>query len=378
MKLRFIVALSFFAACGAVTLAPEDDGGPPLTDAGALEDGGLTLDAGSDDAGVADDDAGTSGPDAGPTADAGTPDAGRPDAGSDAGMTVADAGLRPPPPLPTYGSGTCPTLTFGTDGTTGRNRNFSSAGDQREFVLLVPTTYTPTKRYPVVFGYHWLNASANSVIRDAELTSAIEAYEFIAVVPENLTNGNTKAYQFDWPFVETTSAPKELTFFEDVLACVSQQFSVDASRVHVFGASAGGLWTTYLSTQQQVQRVASVLTISGGLGEVLGVWRIPFVAQPNKFPALIVWGGSTDWLGVNFHEASQRYRDALRQDGHPVVTCVHSAGHAIPPYTAPDGGTKFTAFWDFFRDHPLGLPQGTTPYARGLPSSFPAGCQLVP
>jgi poly(3-hydroxybutyrate) depolymerase len=115
-----------------------------------------------------------------------------------------------------------------------------------------------------VFGYHWLNASANSVIRDAELTSAIEQYQFIAVVPENLMNGSTKAYQFDWPFVETPAAPKELTFFEDLLACVGQQFSVDLARVHVFGASAGGLWTTYLSTTPQVARVASVFTISGG------------------------------------------------------------------------------------------------------------------
>jgi hypothetical protein len=275
--------------------------------------------------------------------------------------------------------GACPTLVFGTDGTSGRNLQFRSAGDSREFVLLVPTNYTPTKKYPVVFGYHWLNASANSVIRDAELTSAIEQYQFIAVVPENLMNGSTKAYQFDWPFVETPAAPKELTFFEDLLACVGQQFSVDLARVHVFGASAGGLWTTYLSTTPQVARVASVFTISGGLGEVLGVWRIPFVAQPNKFPALIVWGGPTDWLGVNFDQASKRYRDALKTDGHAVFTCEHSAGHGIPPWAAPiDGGTRFPMFWDFFRDHPLGLPAGSTPYAGGLPSTFPMGCRRVP
>lgn len=296
---------------------------------------------------------------------------------------MMDAGLTPPPALPAYSGGTCPTLISGTDGSTGRNLNFMSAGDSREFVLLVPTSYTPTKKYPVVFGYHWLNASANSVIRDAELTTAIEQYEFIAIVPENLMNGSNKAYQFDWPFVETTSAPKELTFFEDALTCVAGQFSVDLSHVHVFGASAGGLWTAYLSTQVPVQRVASVISISGGLGEVLGVWEIPWVARPNKFPAMVVWGGTTDWLGVNFDQASKRYRDALRGDGHPVVTCVHSAGHAIPPWPAQtDGGTKFAPFWEYFHDHPLGLPSGFSPYtAGGLPPTFsglPGTCTVVP
>ena len=256
-----------------------------------------------------------------------------------------------------------------------------SAGDSREFVILIPPNYTATKRYPVIWGYHWLNASAGSVIRDAEMEAAVAQYEFIAVIPENLVNGSTKAYSFDWPFVETIAAPKELKLFDDVLACLNQQFSVDPTRLHVFGASAGGLWTTYLSTTDTVDRVASVLSISGGLGEVsLGVtWSIPWVAKPNKFPALVVWGGPSDWLGVNFDEASRRYRDALRADNHVVVTCTHTEGHKIPPFPdQADGGLKFASFWDFFRDHPYGLPPGTTPYSAGLPGSFPSYCRLVP
>lgn len=370
MRRTLLAALMVFLGCEPAAVNPADAGQHQELDAGATTDSGMNeVDAGTPDAGT---------PDAG-SPDAGSPDAGAPDAGNpDAG--APDAGPRTPPPLPTY-AGTCPTLVAGSTQAMGRNQNFLTAGDSREFYVLIPPNYTATKRYPVVFGYHWLNASAGSVIRDAELEEAVRQYEFIAVVPENLMNGSQKAYSFDWPFVETMSAPKELQLFDDVLACLNEQFSVDPLRVHVFGASAGGLWTTYLSTTPSVDRVASVLTISGGLGEVaLGVtWRIPWVAQPNKFPAMVVWGGPTDWLAVNFDEASRRYRDALRGDGHPVVTCVHSAGHGIPPFPAQaDGGLKFAGFWDFFRDHPYGVPAGTTPYSAGLPSSLPSYCQLVP
>lgn len=375
MRRAFLCCL--LAACGRAVPEEVDAGTSPID----TSDAGVTRDAGAVDASITVEDAGT---DSGVIIDAGAPDASLPvDAGGsvDAGSAPWDGGLLPAPALPTY-AGTCPTLVSSHLAVNARNTGFMSRGDAREFLLLVPPNYSPTKRYPVVFGYHWLNASANSVVRDAEIESAVAQFEFIAVLPENLMTGGRKAYQFDWPFVETVSAPKELGFFEDALACVSQQFSVDASRVHVFGASAGGLWTAYFSTTAAVNRVASVLTISGGLGQesLTNIWRIDYAPQPNKFPALVVWGGTTDFFILNFDQASKRYRDALRMDRHFVTQCIHSGGHGVPPFTAPtDGGTRFPMFWEFFRDHPFGLPANTSPYQRtGLPPSFPSLCSVVP
>jgi hypothetical protein len=203
---------------------------------------------------------------------------------------------------------------------------------------------------------------------------------FIAVLPDDLKGADgKKVYRFDWPFAETWGAPKELAFFDDLLACVDHELQIDHRRVYGVGVSAGGLWVTYLSTTSHVQWLAAVESLSGGLGEEPVLFKMEFKPQPNKFAALVLWGGPTDWLGLSFEQASKKYRDALRADGHFVMECVHDKGHAMPPITPPsDGTTKFKPLWEFMLDHPYGLPAGASPYLKtGLPPDMPSWCKIA-
>lgn len=287
---------------------------------------------------------------------------------------------RDPPPLRAYSHGTCPRLVGAPTSDASINRNFRSGGQTRTFRLVVPRNYDGTSEWPVLFAWHWLNASSGSFVRQGELETATEQMRFIAVVPDEQVRSNGDSlFLFDWPFAETWGVADELTFFDDMLACVSQQFRVDRRRVHGVGVSAGGLWLTYLTTTDRANYFASVEVMSGGLGDVLGVWRMEYVPQPNKFPAMVLWGGPSDFLGVNFDEASRRYRDALIRDNHFVEQCVHSSGHAMPPVDPPaDGGTRFRPLWQFLLDHPYGLPPRTSPYQdAGIPSGSPSWCHVA-
>lgn len=285
-----------------------------------------------------------------------------------------------PPPYPKYSGGTCPKLSWGSTSDSSVVDGFVSSGDKRSFRLLVPKSYDATKKYPVMFAWHWLNASSASFVRDGELETAVEQMQFIAVLPDDLKDDKgKKAYTLDWPFAETWGAPKELTFFDDLLACVDQQLSVDHARVYGVGVSAGGLWVSYLSTTPHVKWLAAVESLSGGLGEEPIGFKMTYAPQPNKFPALVLWGGPSDWLGLSFQDASTRYRDALIADHHFVVTCTHDKGHAMPPIPSPgDGTTKFKPLWEFMLDHTYGLPAGTSPYQKtGLPKDMPSWCKIA-
>ncbi len=297
-------------------------------------------------------------------------------------VAAVDSGfvLRPPPALPTYSHGACPMLRGGTTAATALNSNFQTGGQRRDFHLVVPPSYDGTGDWPLVVAYHWIRSSSAAFLRDGELVAAADRLHFIAVLPDALHTGSgAYAYDLTWPFVDLAGAPAELQFFDDLLACVGRQYHVDRARIHAAGVSAGALWLTHLSTTASVNRVASTVTISGGLAD-LGPWRMDYRAQANKFPALVLWGGPTDQLIINFDAASRRYRTALRGDNHFVVSCTHSAGHAMPPLPVPaDGSPRLLPLWQFALDHPYGLPAGASPYrATGLPTSYPSWCSIAP
>lgn len=286
--------------------------------------------------------------------------------------------LREPPPLRAYSRGTCPRLVSGPTNDTGLNTGFRSGSQTRSFRLIVPRNYDGSSDWPLMFTWHWLNASSSSFVRTGELETATEQMRFIAIAPDRLENGGNRAYQFDWPFAEVWGVPGELTFFDDMLACVSAQFRIDRRKVYGVGVSAGALWVTYLSTTDRANYFAAVESLSGGLGDVFGVWRMEYAPQANKFPALVLWGGPTDWLGLDFNLASMRYRDALVRDNHFVVQCTHSAGHMVPPIMAPGPGmTRFQFLWQFALDHPYGTTAATSPWRTGLPSNAPSWCSLA-
>ncbi len=286
---------------------------------------------------------------------------------------------RTPPSPPAYSHGACPTLHGGPDLASSLNAGFASGAYTRQFRLVVPRNYDPagTDRWPLVFAWHWLAGDSAQMIREGEVLESAERQRMIVAVPDQLFVDGRAVNSFTWGFFDPSMSEPDLVFFDDMLACVSGAYRVDPARVHGLGVSAGALWLTFLTSTARARYLASVAILSGGLGEVLGAWHMDYFPQPNKYPALVLWGGPTDRLIVNFDEASQRLRDTLIDDGHFVVTCTHDRGHALPPFTPPPGESRFTFLWDFFARHPYGLPPATSPYlSTGLPAAAPSWCSI--
>ncbi len=277
------------------------------------------------------------------------------------------AGAPMPADPPAYSGGTCPALQAGANTIT------TAAGD-RQFLLALPTNLDPNKKYPVVFLWHWLGGDANGFYEKAEIQAAVDTQGFIAVIPEKKGD-----LLFVWPVEIIASQARideELGFFDDMLACVSQTYSIDTSCVSSAGVSAGALWTPQLASARG-DHLSSFISLSGGVGGVIKGWGNP----AHKMPAIVLWGGPTDNCAglLSFEAQSKNLEKALVDNGHFFIECVHNCGHSQPPFEGPAGYSAFKGLWDFVLDHPYWLPPGASPYNdTGIPADMPAWCGIGP
>jgi predicted esterase len=294
--------------------------------------------------------------------------------GTGGSSTLGRCGDTPPPGAtlaaapPAYSGGTCPALKA-YDGTPESSNTITTAGGERKFLIVAPTTIDPSKKLPVIFLWHWLGGEAKDFWERAEIQAAVDTQHFIAVLPEK--KGDVL---FVWPVEILSSAARveeEAKFFDDMLACVSQAYSIDENCISSAGVSAGALWTPQLASARS-QHIASMIVLSGGTGGVIKPWGHP----QHKMPAIVLWGGPTDNCQglLSFESLSADLEDNLTADGHFFLECIHNCGHSEPPFEGPPGFSKYKALWDFAFDHPYWLNPGESPYKNGIPSGMPEWC----
>jgi hypothetical protein len=223
------------------------------------------------------------------------------------------------------------------------------------------TDAAKTKHGPLIF--YWY-ATGSSTLEAAYALGAtldsIEAAGGIVVVPQ----ADPSAGEFEWFIVNGSPKLDDFLVADEIVACAAKTTQIDTSHVHAMGMSAGALQTTAMSFIRS-DYVASVATYSGGMPP----GYTPTIENPaNEFAALIFDGGPTDDIfGIDFQTASQLYETTLQGMGHFAAICDHGMGHSIPLAAAPSVALFFQA---------NGFGVSPSPYAKGLPSSFPSYCML--
>jgi predicted esterase len=341
-------ALGTYAGCGGDSESGGDGGS-----AGAGATAGASGSSGTD--------AGTTGGSAGAGAVAGNSGSGG-SGGSGGSVVSASCSDAPPAGAPqaadpkAYSGGACPALVAGTN-------TISSGGADRAFVLALPSNIQPNESLPIVFLWHWLGGDANDFYERGEVQAAVDSQRFIGVLPEK--KGDVL---FTWPveaFQGQARIDEELGFFDDMLACVSEQYGVNKNCVSSVGVSAGALWTAVLAGGRG-DYLSSFISLSGGTGGVIKPWAKP----AHKMPGIVLWGGPTDSCAglLSFESLSGTLEDELTSGGHFFLECIHNCGHSEPPLVG--AGSKYSGLWQFVLDHPFWLAPGESPYAGG---AFPAG-----
>jgi len=256
---------------------------------------------------------------------------------------------------------TCPTLVPGEN-------SLRSGGYDRRFVLQLPAAASGA---PVVFLWHWLEGDPYQALL---VTGLYQQSDVILVAPYP-----TGDAPYTWHAERPPEENPDLALFDDILACLDEQFAIENNRVWSTGLSAGALWTSYLA-MHRASRLAAVSELSGGLPDPSAA--PPFRVPDADIPVLLAWGGPRDIFvdadadfqyndgdptRFSFDIASRRFSEALRGQGHFVVECIGNYPHGGLP---PD---PFGTVWPFLRDHTRGAT--SEPYIRqGLPDDLADLC----
>ena len=266
----------------------------------------------------------------------------------DASYDATVSGLQPKLPSPT---GACPALATG-------DVTFAPAGMPPRKVKLALDDHA-TAPGPLVIYWHATYSSPDEAAYSLGVTEgAITSGGGVVAAPY----ADPSAGMFEWFIVNGSAKTDDFVLADEIVACLAAAGRIDPLRVHSMGMSAGALQTTALGFVRS-DYIASVATYSGGMPDGFS----PQIEDPtNKFAALIFSGGANDNVfGVDFQAASDRYRTTLIASGHYAEGCDHGQGHQIPLDAAPSVAA-------FFAANPYGA--WPSPYATGLPSSFPAYC----
>jgi poly(3-hydroxybutyrate) depolymerase len=251
-----------------------------------------------------------------------------------------------PAPLAPYSRGACPALA------PGRNRDFGH--NHRSFLLCVPTS----TRGPFAVLFLWGAGGPAEGIAPV-LAGHYDEDGFILVVPD----GDPPRYPLTWD-MDPRGSDADLRFFDDVLACLDEQYPVDRRRVHTTGYSTGAVFSAYLMGHRS-QVLASFSSYSGGDRSPSGERLVPM--PPHPIPGLLYHGGDADveWAGK---AATLSLAARMASNGQFTVVCDHGRGHVV--------GSSTQEMWGFLLAQPFSPGNAAAWATTGIDSKLPAYCQV--
>ncbi|MEU5904545.1 cellulose binding domain-containing protein [Micromonospora sp. NPDC047467] len=275
----------------------------------------------------------------------------------------------------TAGCGKAPTLTSGT-------RTISSGGQNRTYILRIPDGYDRNHPYRLVFGFHWLNGSANNVASAGYYgLQPLSNNSTIFVAPQGLDNG--------W----ANTNGRDLTLFDDISRQIENDLCVETTQRFALGWSYGGAMSYAVAcARPNIVRAVTVLSGANLSGCNGGTQPVAYFGIHGTFDSVlnISMGRSVrDTFVRNNGCTAQSPREPSRgslthitttysgcRAGYPVQWAAFDGDHTPSPVdgsSSPNDSRTWTSaeIWRFFTQFESTPPPTTAPPTTTPPTSTP-------
>ncbi|WP_431878214.1 cellulose binding domain-containing protein [Micromonospora marina] len=275
----------------------------------------------------------------------------------------------------TAGCGKAPTLSSGT-------RTISSGGQNRSYILRIPDGYDRNRPYRLIFGFHWLNGSANNVASAGYYgLLPLSGNSTIFVAPQGIDNG--------W----ANTNGRDLTLFDDISRQVENDLCVDTSQRFALGWSYGGAMSYAVAcARPNVVRAVTVISGANLSGCNGGTQPVAYFGIHGTFDSVLnISAGRSlrDTFVRNNGCTPQSPREPSRgslthitttysgcREGYPVQWAAFDGDHTPSPVDgspSPNDSRTWTSaeIWRFFSQFASTTPPTTAPPTTTPPTSAP-------
>jgi polyhydroxybutyrate depolymerase len=161
-----------------------------------------------------------------------------------AGGATATGGV-----APTNGCGAT-TLPAACNTTTTGPCTLDVNGTTRQFFVVLPNNYDSSKQYPLVFAWHGLNGTAQSLLGSTyyagfygvKTTFSNAIYVTAQGLPAGMSDSGT---DYGWP----NTNGRDVNFTKAMLTWLEQNYCIDTARIFSTGMSYGGMMSNTLGCQ---------------------------------------------------------------------------------------------------------------------------------
>ncbi|MET8193906.1 cellulose binding domain-containing protein [Micromonospora sp. NPDC005222] len=264
----------------------------------------------------------------------------------------------------TAGCGKAPTLSSGT-------RTISSGGQNRSYILRIPDGYDRNRQYRLIFGFHWLNGSANNVASAGYYgLLPLSNNSTIFVAPQGIDNG--------W----ANTNGRDLTLFDDISRQIENDLCVDTSQRFALGWSYGGAMSYAVAcARPNIIRAVTVLSGANLSGCNGGTQPVAYFGIHGIYDSVLnISAGRSlrDTFVRNNGCTAQSPREPSRgslthitttysgcREGYPVQWAAFDGDHTPSPVDgspSPNDSRTWTSaeIWRFFSQFASTTPPPTT------------------
>jgi len=281
----------------------------------------------------------------------------------------------------TAGCGKAPTLTTGT-------RTIQSSGQNRSYILNIPSNYSNTRAYRLIFAFHWLNGTANDVASTSWPYYGLQPLSnssTIFVAPQGIDNG--------W----ANTNGRDLTLVDDLTRLIEGDLCVDTTQLYALGWSYGGAMSYAVAcARPTVFRAVAVLSGANLSSCSPGTQPVAYFGIHGIHDSVLnISNGRSlrDTFVRNNGCTAQSPREPTQgslthitttysgcRAGYPVQWAAFDGDHTPSPV---DGSTSTTTsrtwtsgeIWKFFSQFTsiTPTPSSSSPSVTGSPTASPTG-----